>query len=247
MLRRNLHADLLKMKGLPVTYAHILIPILTSGIFLSYYSFSGWSENTKIIAFYQAIGAGFPVLIGIFTASMQEQEQNAGACQNLLTLPDKTAAFSSKVVLLLMFSLFSLLLTAGVFWLGCRSILSCRTISIATHLTAALIMWFTGIPIYMWQLLLAFRFGKGVSIGAGIFSGLVSVLLLTDLGMLIWKYIPISWTGRIPYAYLRLALGEADQSGELTTVIPIFCCFAVISIGYFLFRASHWEEIKITD
>ncbi len=32
----------------------------------------------KVIAFYQAIGAGLPVLIGIFTASVMEQEQNAG-------------------------------------------------------------------------------------------------------------------------------------------------------------------------
>lgn len=29
----------------------------------------------KVIAFYQAIGAGLPVLIGIFTASVMEQEQ----------------------------------------------------------------------------------------------------------------------------------------------------------------------------
>ena len=106
MLRRNLHADLLKMKGLSITLAHILIPIITSGLFLAYYSISAWNENTKIIAFYQAVGTGFPVLIGIFTANIMEQEQNAGVYQNLLTLRKKTIAFLSKVILLLMFSLF---------------------------------------------------------------------------------------------------------------------------------------------
>ena len=115
MIRRNLQADLLKMKGLPITLAHILIPIITSGLFLAYYSFSVWSENTKIIAFYQAVGAGFPVLIGIFAASIMEQEQNAGAYQNLLTLRKKTTAFLSKVILLLIFSLFSVFLAAGIF------------------------------------------------------------------------------------------------------------------------------------
>ena len=56
--------------------------------------FSPWNENNmKVIAFYQAIGAGLPVLIGIFTASVMEQEQNAGDFQNLLSLPDKPAAF----------------------------------------------------------------------------------------------------------------------------------------------------------
>ena len=90
MLRKNLYADFLKMKGLPITFAHILIPIITSGLFLIYYPFSNWSENIKIVAFYEAVGAGFPVLIGIFTASVMEQEQNAGEFQNLLTSRKKT-------------------------------------------------------------------------------------------------------------------------------------------------------------
>lgn len=62
------------MKGLSVAPAHILIPVITSGIFLMYYTFSTWDANIKIIAFYQAVGAGFPVLIGIFTAVLMEQE-----------------------------------------------------------------------------------------------------------------------------------------------------------------------------
>ena len=54
-----------------------------------YYSFSLWDDNMKIIAFYQAIGAGLPVLVGIFTASVMEQEQNAGNFQNMLSLSKK--------------------------------------------------------------------------------------------------------------------------------------------------------------
>ena len=78
MIGRSLNADLRKMKGTSVILAHLLIPIITSVIFLIYYFFSPWNENMKVIAFYQAIGAGLPVLIGIFTASVMEQEQNAG-------------------------------------------------------------------------------------------------------------------------------------------------------------------------
>ena len=205
MLRRNLHADLLKMKGLSITLAHILIPVITSGVFLAYYAVSSWNENTKIIAFYQAVGAGFPVLIGIFTASIMEQEQNAGACQNLLSSRKKTTAFLSKVILLLIFSLFSVFLAAGIFCLGFHKIPGCSTVSTAAYMVAAFIMWCGSIPLYIWQMLLAFQFGKGVSIGAGIISGLVSALMLTNLGMYVWKYIPVSWTGRLPYTYLQTA------------------------------------------
>ena len=247
MLRRNLHADLLKMKGLPITLAHILIPMITGGLFLAYYAISGWSENTKIIAFYQAVGAGFPVLIGIFTASIMEQEQNAGACQNLLTLRKKTVAFLSKVILLLIFSLFSVLLATGIFCFGFYKILGCSTVSIVTYLISAFIMWCGSIPLYIWQMFFAFRFGKGVSIGVGIISGLVSALMLTNLGMFVWKYVPVSWTGRISYAYLQIALGESGAINEMKSVIPIFCVVTVISMVYYLFWASRWEGSKISE
>ena len=247
MLRRNLYADLLKMKGLPVTLAHIIIPVITSGLFLAYYSISAWDESTKIIAFYQAVGAGFPVLIGIFTASIMEQEQNAGACQNLLTLRKKSTAFLSKVIFLLIFSLFSVFLAAGIFCIGFYKILGCSKVSIATYMVAAFLMWCGSIPLYIWQMFLAFRLGKGVSVGAGILSGLVSALMLTNLGMFVWKYIPASWTGRLPYTYLRIAFGESGEINEMKSVIPVFCVFTVISMVYYLFWASHWEGSKISE
>lgn len=247
MLRRNLHADLLKMKGLSITLAHILIPVITSGVFLAYYAVSAWTESTKIIAFYQAVGAGFPVLIGIFTASIMEQEQNAGEYQNLLTSRKKTTAFLSKVILLLIFSLFSVFLAAGIFCLGFHKISGCSTVSTAAYMVAAFIMWCGSIPLYIWQMLLAFQFGKGVSIGAGIISGLVSALMLTNLGMYVWKYIPVSWTGRLPYTYLQTAFGEVGAIDEMKSVIPVFCVFTVISMVYYLLWASRWEGSKISE
>ena len=245
MLRKNFHADLLKMKWTPIILAHILIPVITSGLFLIYYSFSAWNENTKIIAFYQTIGAGFPVLIGIFTASMIKQEQNAGGFQNLLTLPQKTTAFLSKVLLLLIFSIFSVLLTTVIF--GFYKILESSTIGMGICMTAAFAMWCSSIPLYIWQMILAFQFGEGVSIGAGILSGLVSALMLTGLGDYIWKYTFVSWTGRIPYTYLKFTLGESGAINELGAVIPIYCILTLISMIYYLLWASRYEGSKISE
>ena len=72
----------------------------------------------KVIAFYQAIGAGLPVLVGIFTASVMEQEQNAGNFQSMLSLSKKGVAFISKLLLLLMLCLGSVLLTTLIFGTG---------------------------------------------------------------------------------------------------------------------------------
>lgn len=246
MLGKNVHADLLKMKGTPVILAHILIPFLTSGVFLSYYSFSVWNDTTKIIAFYQAVGAGFPVLIGIFTASVVKQEQNAGGFQNLLTLPQKMTAFLSKVSLLLLFSMLSVLLTAVVFGFGFYRICG-STINTGLWITAALIMWCSSIPLYLWQMILAFQFGEGVSVCAGIVSSLVSALMLTGLGKFIWKYTVVSWTARIPYTYWKLTFGEPGAYDEWTSVIPIYCIFTVGSMLYYLLWASSFEGSKLSE
>ena len=247
MLRRNLHADFLKMKGLSITLAHILIPIITSGLFLAYYSISAWNENTKIIAFYQAVGTGFPVLIGIFTANIMEQEQNAGVYQNLLTLRKKTTAFLSKVILLLIFSMFSVFLAAGIFCFGFYKIFGWSIVSAGTYMMAAFIMWCGSIPLYIWQMFLAFQFGKGISIGVGIVSGLASALMLTNLGTFVWKYIPFSWTGRIPYTFLRTVLGCTEGRNDLIEIIPIFLLVTVVSVVCYLLWAFHWEGSKITE
>lgn len=246
MLLRNLHADLLKMKGTPVILAHILIPILTSGLFLIYYSFSVWDDSTKLIAFYQAVGAEFPALIGIFTASVAKQEQNAGGFQNLLTVPQKTTAFLSKILLFLLLSMFSVLLTTAVFGFGFCRILG-STLSVGTCITAALILWCSSIPLYLWQMILAFQFGEGVSAGAGIVSALVSALMLTGLGDFIWKFTVISWTARIPYTYLKLRFGETGAYDEWKAVIPIYGIFAAISMLYYLLWASSFEGGKLSE
>ena len=141
MIGRSLNADLRKMKGTSVILAHLLIPIITSVIFLIYYFFSPWNENMKVIAFYQAIGAGLPVLIGIFTASVMEQEQNAGDFQNLLSLPDKPAAFLSKLLMLLVLCLGSILLTAIIFGIGFGRIASSDIEIMKRCIFAALLLW----------------------------------------------------------------------------------------------------------
>lgn len=238
MLISALHADLLKMKRMPVIAAHLLIPVITSVSFLLYDSFSGWDRYTQMAAFFQTIGAGFPALAGIFTAGVMEQERSAGCFQNLLAFPQKRVGFLSKLILLLILGLFSVLLTAVLFGIGFGCVGKC--------VVAALIMWCGGIPIYIWQMILAFWLGAGVSVGAGILSGLVSALMLTGLGDHIWKYIFVSWTGRMPYAYLQVVSGSGAAGGK-ETEIWFYGTFTVCSMAVYLLWVSCWEGSGISE
>ena len=216
MIGRSLNADLRKMKGTSVILAHLLIPIITSVIFLIYYFFSPWNENMKVIAFYQAIGAGLPVLIGIFTA-------------NVMVL-----------------CLCAILLTAIIFGIGFGRIASSDIEIMKGCIFAALLLWGSSVPLYLWQLILAFQFGKGVSIGAGIISGLISALMLTGLGDYVWKYVFVCWTGRVPYTYLQSVLGETSV-GEWLSFIPGCLIFTGISMVYYFWWVNHWEGNRISE
>lgn len=200
----------------------------------------------KVIAFYQAIGAGLPVLIGIFTASVMEQEQNAGNFQNLLSLPDKFTALLSKLLMLLVLCLCSILLTAIIFGIGFGRIASSDIEIMKGCIFAALLLWGSSVPLYLWQLILAFQFGKGVSIGAGIISGLISALMLTGLGDYVWKYVFVCWTGRVPYTYLQSVLGETSV-GEWLSFIPGCLIFTGISMVYYFWWVNHWEGNRISE
>ena len=272
MFLRCLFADFYKMKRSPILASHIVIPIIVSATFLFYYAVSGatFDDAGKVTGFYQAIGSVFPVLIGIFTASTMEQEQNAGAFQNLLTLRSKTAALFSKVVVLMMLSFFALLFTAVLFGYGFESVLGQGSYGILLYIAAAFVMWLSAIPLYLIFEILAFLFGKGVSIGAGLFSGLISALFLTNLGMYVWKVVPFSWTARMPDRYLEIRFGEfsaiQDAIGDVAEIsllesrvsmhqggwetnsqLVIYLIFTAISLAVYFAFAKNYEGSKIAD
>ena len=247
MFSRCLRADFYKMKRSPVAIAHIIIPIVVSAVFLGYYAISGWNETDKISAFYEALGFGFPVLIGVFIASTMEQEQNAGAFQNLLTLRSKTAALFSKALTLLLLSLFALLFTAVLFGSGFNMIHGHSNVSIGVFVMAALVMWISAIPLYLLFEIFAFAFGKAFTIGAGLISGLISALFLTDIGMYAWKVVPLSWTARMPETFLVYELSDSGALSEIRSQAPIYMVVTIVCLaGYFVFSANY-EGSKISE
>lgn len=247
MFTRCIRADFYKMKRSPVAIAHIIIPIVVSAVFLGYYAISGWNETDKITAFYEALGFAFPVLIGIFSASTMEQEQNAGMFQNLLTLRSKTVALFSKAVTLLLLSLFALLFTAVLFGSGFNMIHGHSNVSIGVFVMAALVMWISAIPLYLLFEIFAFAFGKAFTIGAGLISGLISATLLTDIGMYIWKIVPFSWTAKMPDVFLEYELVDRGALSEIKSQALIYLIVACVCIaGYYVFSANY-EGSKISE
>lgn len=108
-------------------------------------------------------------------------------------------------------------------------------------------MWCNAIPLYIVQIIIAFSFGKGASVGTGLFSGLLGALMLTGLGSLVWEYVPPSWTGRMPVTYLRVVFGDTDAVNELKKAIPIVCVITIVSLLCYRSWASRFEGVKVTE
>lgn len=217
MFTRCLRADFYKMKRSSVIIAHIIIPIVVSAVFLAYYAISGWNETDKIIAFYETLGSAFPVLIGIFIASTMEQEQNAGAFQNLLTLRSKTAALFSKVVTLLVFGLFALLFTAVIFGFGFNMIHGHSIASMGLFVRAVLVMWLSAIPLYLIFEIFALA-NKNYSDGK-----YYKVIPRTD------EYVVLQY--RLKPQYKSLWMNEHMPNPEILLMLfVLFCCIGIMQI-----------------
>ena len=118
-LKKLLKADIIKLKSTQMIWIHLYIPILGLIIFLSYYSYAPWSAYSKVSAYLQVLCMAFPILIGIITSMVANQEYMAGNYKNLLASSEKKyLSFISKLIILLLLGGFSTILAVIGFYLG---------------------------------------------------------------------------------------------------------------------------------
>ena len=115
------------------------------------------------------------------------------------------------------------------------------------YVRAELVMWHSENRHDLIFVIFEFDFGKAFAIGAGLISGLISALFLTDIGMYVWKIVPLSWTARIPETFLAYELADRGALSEIKSHAPIYLVVvAVCFAGYFAF-ATNYEGSKISE
>lgn len=200
-LARYVRAEFQKTAHGPVRAAHAAIPVGIAAVFLLYSSAVDWNVQTKTEAYYQLLGMGFPFLIGLFCALLAEQESAAGAFQNMLCARKRPAAFFGKLLLLVLFGTGAVLLAAALFGAG----LLCfgAAVPAARYLLAALVLLGGNLFLYVLHLMLALRFGTGVTVGLGLVESLFAALLCTGMGEGVWAFVPAAWGTRLVTYFLR--------------------------------------------
>ncbi len=239
-------SELYKLLHSSLAYVHIFVPILGITVFLAYYTISPWNEPEKVSAYLQILAMIFPVLIAVITTITSEMEAQAGFFQGLLSIPcEKRVIHIVKLDVLLMFGLISTFVTVAGFgmlfrWMGNIGFSS------SFYSKAAILLFSGNIPSYILHYMISFALPKGVGLGLGIMGSLLSALLLTGLGDMIWYYLPWSISVRMCSIFVENEVknrifmeGIGVKNGLSFMIIASFFLFLSL-----IFWGMKWEASK---
>lgn len=243
MLLRCIRSDFLKIKATPIAAAHLGIPALMAGVFLLYYKVSPWDSFSKVQAFFQVMGMGYPFLIGVFCAIIAEQELTAGRYQAMLAVTGRRTAFCSKLLLLVLLGAFSVVLTSVLFGTGYFFGMGQRVVEYGFYWIAAAVMAGGSVFLYILHLFLALRFNKGVTIGLGVVESLLSAVLMTGLGEGVWIFVPAVWANRLTgYAMFAYSTVEGPTV-SLDGAVVVCTIVTIVSFLGYLVWACRWDGV----
>lgn len=222
VLIRLMKADFMKMKHTWFYWIHICIPLIGAAVFLLYYSAAPWKAVDKISGYFEALCLAFPILIGIVCEMVIEKESEAGRFKEMLSLQyGKGICFLSKILILLISGLISLFAAVSVFFIGFQYILNQNILPVSFYMIGIGIVFIAQVFIYIFHIGISIRFGRGASIGMGIFEMLVAALLETGLGDGIWQMVPCSWAVRFIEIYFINA-GSFMNTAETFSAVKFF-------------------------
>lgn len=230
-------ADFTKIKRKPLLIMHTLIPLLGVIIFLAYFSYTHWKPTSKVFVFLQMTAFVLPTLIALVCSMVVEQEALAGNFQQMLTSNIKLMPFLSKLIVILLFGLISMVALVCGFGAGFSYILNESPFGFKYYIYAVSILFSGNIFLYVFHIIISMKFGNTLSIGIGIAESLLSAIFATDLGLGKWEFVPCTWAMRLMMYFHKFMLKDQSFFQEVselhlgillcilgTIIITIFAC-----------------------
>lgn len=208
--------------------AHILIPLAGIFLYLAYMGIrpaNGWEHLTSYVTL---LAMAYPAVIGIVTAMLTDREAKAGHMQSLLAAPSRVKTLSSELLLFLLPGF----LAVGIALFGYQAVLILKgegiVLGIRDLFLLIFVLWASNVPVYVIHLFLGFRFGEGVTIGAGVGESVISAVMLTGLGDGVWYVWWPSYGMRLSTMLLALKQGAG---GSLLRQIRLGgICYLTVSV-----------------
>lgn len=236
---RAIKSEVYKTVHSSVILIHLVVPLIGMVAFLAYYTISPWGEPEKVSAYLQVLAMAFPLLIGIVTVIIAEQEVQAASCQMLLSTPCKRYILHfAKLSVILIFGFLASIIAVLGFGIVFRR-MGNVVFPLSFYIKSAMMLFFGNQTLYILQYLVSFALGKGAGLGFGIVGSLLSALLVTGLGDRIWTIMP--WSIAIRFASMFVESKVRDVPFAILPGVTQGVIYIWITSVILLLTLAYWS------
>lgn len=245
-LTRALASELVRLRRSPLMPLHLVLGLglgLAAGL---YFGLTPWDSLLGTDAFFQLLGAGAPLLVGISCGLSIEAEHEAGEAVNLLGVPSRRVAVAAKGAALLLVGSGAAALAAATF-AGVMAACGRALPDAGALMTAALCVSAGSVGLYALGLAVALRWGRNAAIGlgavgflvalaslGGLANGLVTGTLSGGFAAQLTAWIPFTWPARLASLAVELSLAAGGpQAAELVQAAQVVAvtCAVMTAVG----------------
>lgn len=260
---RALRSEAVRLRRSPLVAMHLVLAVALGGCAGLYFSGAAWDSLLGADAFFQLLGAGAPLIVGISCGLAVDVEREAGDGANLLGVPSRRRALAAKGTVLLALG-FAAALVATLLFIALLAVAGREVPPLAACVVAAAGVAAGSVVLYAASLWIALRFGRNASIGVGalglvvalasmggLANGLVTGSLSGAFGLDAAVFVPFAWPSRLASlaveAAVAVPLGFGPQAvaalaGSLARIGAVCAVATAVLVAVLLARANRFED-----
>ena len=230
-LGRALASEAVRLSRSPLVPLHAALGVALGLACGAYFGATSWNPHLSADAFFQLLGAGAPLLVGVSCGLSVDAERDAGEYAYLLGVASRRLALAARALALLALGLFAAVL-AGTCFLGVMVAFG-RPVMPGSSAAAVLGMGVGSASLYVICLACALRFGRNASIAlgalglmvalasmGGLANGLVTGTLSGAFGLGFVTFVPVAWPARLASLAIELGIAGAAAVPEAAATLP---------------------------
>lgn len=230
-LGRALASEAVRLRRSPLVPLHAALGVALGLACGAYFGATAWNPHLSTDAFFQLMGAGAPLLVGVSCGLSVDAERDAGAYAYLLGVASRRLALAARALALLVLGVLAAVL-AGACFLGVMVAFG-KPVMPGSSAAAVLGVGVGSASLYVICLACALRFGRNASIAlgalglmvalasmGGLANGLVTGTLSGTFGLGFAAFVPLAWPARLASLAIELGIAGAAAVPGAAVMLP---------------------------
>ena len=228
-----LRSEVVRLRRSSLISLHLVLAIVLGSALGAYFGATGWDSLLSCDAFFQLLGAGAPLLVGLSCGLAIDAEREAGEYANLLGAPSRWRVLAAKGIVLLAMgaaaAAIAVIVFCGILAAYGKSLPASVALAEATLGIAA-----GSTSLYVVSLAVALKWGRNASIGlgtiglmaalasiGGLMNGLVTGTLSGAMPAGALAFVPFAWPCKLASLCIEFAIATAGGVADAAAQVPI--------------------------